>query len=116
MVCAVRRHVDMVERAWTEARKSENGLGRKLSGSVGRGHERRGIAVKTAQELGLAKLPDDELLRKVTERGDVLITMDRGFWSDGKFPLHQRGAIVFVDGKDAGIARTEGIELLMDSL
>ena len=41
--------------------------------------KRRGIAVKTAQELGLAKLPDDELLRKVTERGDVLITMDRDF-------------------------------------
>lgn len=75
--------------------------------------KRRGIAVKTAQELGLAKLPDDELLRKVTERGNVLITMDRDFWSDGKFPLHQRGAIVFVDGKDAGIARTDGFELLM---
>lgn len=74
---------------------------------------RRKVEVKTAQELGLAKLADDELLRKVTEQGCLLITMDKDFWSDGKFPLHQRGAIVFVDGKDASIGRTDGFELLM---
>ena len=74
---------------------------------------RRGIEVKTAQELGLAKLADDELLRQVTVRGYLLITMDKDFWCDRKFPLHERGAIVYVDGKDAGIASTDGFELLM---
>ena len=74
---------------------------------------RIGIDVKTAQELGLEKRADDELCRDVSARGYVLITMDRDFWSNVKFPLHERGAVVFVDGKDSTIARTDGFELLM---
>lgn len=35
------------------------------------------------------------------------------FWSDKKFPLHQRGGIIFVDGKNASIAETDGFELLI---
>lgn len=73
----------------------------------------RGIEVKTAQELRLEKLPDEELLRRVLELGHLLITMDGDFWSDGKFPLHKAGGVVFVDGEDEGIGNTEGFELLL---
>jgi predicted nuclease of predicted toxin-antitoxin system len=73
----------------------------------------RGIEVRTAQELGLGKRADDELLREVSGRNYVLITMDRDFWSDAKFPVHQRGVIVFIDAKDISIARTDGFELLI---
>lgn len=73
----------------------------------------RGMWVRTAQELSLSKLADDELLGRATERCCILITMDKDFWSDAKFPLHKDGAIVFLDGKDASIANTDGFELLM---
>jgi hypothetical protein len=48
---------------------------------------KRNIEVRTAQELGLHRLADEELLGRVLELGCVLITMDKDFWSDAKFPL-----------------------------
>lgn len=74
---------------------------------------RRGVEIKTAQELGAANLSDEELLGRVTKDGYLLITMDRDFWSDAKFPLHKAGGIIFIDGKDARISETDGFELLV---
>ena len=72
----------------------------------------RKFDVKTAQSLGWDKLPDKELLQKASQRACVLMTFDRHFWSDIKFPLHHRGGIIFIDGKDERIGRTEGFDLL----
>lgn len=73
----------------------------------------RGIDVRTAQSLGLERLADEDLLRRVTADGRVLVTLDRDFWSDEKFPIHQCGGVIFVDAKDEGIARSDGFELLI---
>lgn len=71
------------------------------------------IEVKTAQELGLHRLADEELLRRVLELGYALITMDGDFWSDAKFPLTGPGGIIFVEGSDQRIGETEGFGLLV---
>lgn len=73
---------------------------------------KRKFDVKTAQSLGWDKLSDKHLLQRVSKRGCVLITFDRDFWSDLKFPLHYPGSIIFIDGKDERIGRTEGFDLL----
>lgn len=75
--------------------------------------EGRNIDVKTAQSLGLERFADEDLLQRVKADGRVLITLDRDFWSDEKFPLHQSGGVIFVDGKDEGIGHTLGFELLL---
>jgi predicted nuclease of predicted toxin-antitoxin system len=56
-----------------------------------------GITVKTANELGLATVQDAELLSYAKREGLILLTLDDGFWSDKKYPIHQSGGIIFVD-------------------
>ena len=73
----------------------------------------RKIDIKTAQSLKLHTLADENLLPKVAELGYVLITLDRDFWSDEKFPLHQCGGVIFVVGEDERIGNTLGFELLI---
>jgi predicted nuclease of predicted toxin-antitoxin system len=74
---------------------------------------KRGIAVKTAQELGYAKLSDDDLLTRVAARGHCLITMDADFWSDRKIPLHQCGGIIYIDTTSQSFVDSDGLELLV---
>lgn len=71
------------------------------------------IEVRTAQELGLDRLPDDQLLREVAKRGMALITRDRDFLSDHKFPVHTSGMVVHLEGDGEGIGNTIGFELLI---
>jgi Domain of unknown function (DUF5615) len=73
----------------------------------------RRIDIRTAQSLGLHRLSDEDLLQKVAQRGCVLITLDRDFWSDSKFPLHQKGGIIFVDGKKEAVGESLGFELMV---
>lgn len=71
------------------------------------------IEVRTAQELGLHRLPDDQLLREAVKRGMVLITRDRDFLSDHKFPVHTSGMVVHLEGDGEGIGNSVGFELLI---
>lgn len=84
-----------------------------LPDGLGEQMKRYGFNLRTARSLKLNHLSDEDLLRRVSARGCVLITMDRDFWSDTKFPLHHAGAIVFVDGKDERIAESQGFGLLL---
>lgn len=82
------------------------------SGLVERLRKRR-IEVKTAQELRLHRLPDEQILQEAAKRGLYLITLDRDFWSDERFPLRSSGRLIFVDARDEHIAETNGFELLV---
>jgi predicted nuclease of predicted toxin-antitoxin system len=74
---------------------------------------KRGFQVRTAQELKIDRLPDEQILREATKRGLVLITLDRDFWFDDRFPLQSSGRLIFVDACDERIADTNGFELLV---
>lgn len=75
--------------------------------------QKRGIDVRTAQELGIHRLPDEQVLGEAAKRGLVLITLDRDFWSDERFPLRSSGRLIFIDARDERIANTNGFELLV---
>jgi predicted nuclease of predicted toxin-antitoxin system len=74
---------------------------------------KRGIEVKTAQELGIHRLPDEQILQKAADLGLYLITLDRDFWRDEQFPLRSSGRLIFVDARDERIAETIGFGLLV---
>lgn len=74
---------------------------------------KRGIDVQTAQELKIHTLPDEQILQEATRRGLFLITLDRDFWADDRFPLQSSGRLVFVDAWNERIASTNGFELLV---
>jgi predicted nuclease of predicted toxin-antitoxin system len=73
----------------------------------------RGVEVRTAQELNIQRLPDERILQEATKRGLSLITLDRDFWADDRFPLRSSGRLIFVDAHDGRIATTDGFELLV---
>lgn len=74
---------------------------------------KRKIEVKTARELGFEKLADDDLLRRVSAKGYILITLDADFWSDRKLPLRTCGSLVFIDSTNPEYSDSDGFELLM---
>jgi len=74
---------------------------------------KRGINVRTAQELGIHRLPDEQVLGEAARRELVLITLDRDFWSDDRFPLRSSGRLIFIDARGEGIADATGFELLV---
>lgn len=74
---------------------------------------KRGIEVRTAQQLDLHRLPDEQILHEAVKRGQVLITKDRDFLSERRFPLHSSGRVVFIDGDGDSFANTTGFELLI---
>ena len=74
---------------------------------------KRKIEVKTAQELGFEKLMDADLLKRVCAMGYVLLTLDAGFWSDRKIPLHQCGGLVQIESTNPTYSDSDGFELLM---
>ena len=71
-----------------------------------------GVEVRTAQQLKVGRHSDKNLLHEAAKRGMTLITLDRDFWSDGKFPLHERGRIAFLEGRDETFQETMGFALL----
>lgn len=71
------------------------------------------IEVRTAQELGLHRMSDEQLLHEADKRGMVLITRDHDFLSERKFPLHNSGKVVFVEGDGESIGGTMGFALLI---
>lgn len=74
---------------------------------------KRGIEVRTAQELKINKLADEQILQEARKRGLYLITLDRDFWSDTRFPLRPSGRLIFVDARDERISKTIGFELFL---
>jgi predicted nuclease of predicted toxin-antitoxin system len=60
---------------------------------------RAGIPVVAASEEGLAKRSDEEILAWTKRIGRVLLTLDRDFWDDRKFPLRKSPGIIFIDVK-----------------
>jgi hypothetical protein len=58
--------------------------------------------VRTAGELGLANLPDDELFQKAKRLQRTVLTNGPDFWSDSKFPLRLGGGAVVLDGGGSG--------------
>ena len=58
------------------------------------------------------RLEDHELLREVLSSGCELITMDKHFWSDRKFPLHRWGGIIYIDSGSSQFGGTVGFDLL----
>jgi len=74
---------------------------------------KRGIEVRTAQELKIDRFPDEQVLQEASKPGQFLITLDRDFWSDDRFPLQSSGRLVFIDARDEQIANRNGFELLV---
>ena len=72
-----------------------------------------GLEVLTAQELGLHRMSDEQLLQEVHKRGMTLLTRDHDFLSERKYPIHRSGKIVFVEGDGEGIGTTMGFALLI---
>lgn len=75
--------------------------------------KKRGIEVRTAQELKMHRFSDEQILQEAAKPGLFLITLDRDFRSDERFPLQSSGRLVFVDARDERIANTNGFELLV---
>lgn len=42
----------------------------------------RGIEVRTAQELGIDRMPDEQIVQEAANRGLTVITLDRDFWQE----------------------------------
>jgi Domain of unknown function (DUF5615) len=74
---------------------------------------KNGIEIRTAQELNLQRLADEDLLREAQKRGYVLISRDRDFLSDEKFPLHTSGRVIVVEGSDTEFEKGIGSSLLI---
>jgi len=56
-----------------------------------------GIPTVSATEKGHSTLPDKKIYQQAVKQHCVLLTMDRDFWNDRKFPLQKGGRIIFVD-------------------
>lgn len=54
------------------------------------------IDVKTASELNVSRLEDQDLLQYAKGIGRVLLTFDSDFWSDRKHPPEQGGGVILV--------------------
>lgn len=72
-----------------------------------------GLEVRTAQELHLHRMSDEQLLHEVDKKGMILITRDHDFLSERKYPVHRSGKIVFVEGDGEAIGITIGFALLV---
>ena len=55
------------------------------------------IPVETAFEAGLATHDDSDILVWAKRSNRVLITLDRDFWNDRKFPVQNVLGVIFVD-------------------
>jgi predicted nuclease of predicted toxin-antitoxin system len=75
--------------------------------------QHRGFEVQTAKKLNIHRLADQEILQEAEKRKLLLITLDRHFWSDDKFPLRPARRLVFIDAQDERIKNTDGFELLL---
>jgi predicted nuclease of predicted toxin-antitoxin system len=56
-----------------------------------------GIDIRTAQEMGVARLADPELFRWAKRSGRALLTMDEDLWSERRYPRGEGGGIVFLN-------------------
>ncbi|HDN67962.1 MAG TPA: hypothetical protein ENF86_03310 [Firmicutes bacterium] len=56
-----------------------------------------GIPTESAVETGLSTHPDENIYQQAKKRRRVLLTMDRDFWDDQKYPLQKGPGIIFVD-------------------
>ena len=56
-----------------------------------------GIPVRMASEDGLASHSDNDILAWARRSKRVLLTLDRDFWNDRKFPLQRVPGVIFVD-------------------
>lgn len=72
-----------------------------------------GLEVRTAQELQLHRMSDEQLLHEADKKDMILITRDHDFLSEHKFPLHKSGKIVLVEGDGKGIGGSMGFALLI---
>lgn len=55
------------------------------------------IPIRTASEDNLASRSDNDILAWAQRSKRVLITLDRDFWNDRKFPLRSVPGVIFVD-------------------
>lgn len=56
-----------------------------------------GLSVLTAYECNVATHADEAILAWSRRNGRVLLTMDRDFWDDRKFPLQVVPGVIFLD-------------------
>lgn len=56
-----------------------------------------GLVIDSVTESGLGRHPDENILQRARELGQVILTMDRDFWNDGKHPLQKSPGIIFID-------------------
>jgi hypothetical protein len=71
------------------------------------------IATLYAPEEGLSSRPDDQILAWARRSGGVLLTFDRDFWDDRKFPLQAVRGVIFVDVPAALFASALGAFMLV---
>ena len=58
---------------------------------------RAGILIRTASEDRVVTCSDDDILAWAKRSKRVLVTLDRDFWDDRKFPLQSVSGVVFLD-------------------
>lgn len=55
------------------------------------------ISVRSITEEGLLRHSDSDILQHANKAGYVLLTLDRDFWDDKKYPLQKIKGIIFID-------------------
>lgn len=55
-----------------------------------------GVPIASAVEIGRSTHPDENIYQQAKRRCKVLLTMDRDFWDDRKYPLQKGPGIIFV--------------------
>lgn len=55
------------------------------------------VSVRSSVEKGLKSRSDSDILQHANKAGYVLLTLDRDFWDDKKYPLQKVRGIIFID-------------------
>ena len=61
--------------------------------------KQQGFSITTLKELYKHKLTDPQVLSLAVDRGEILITEDRGFGNILEYPLYSHNGIIFVASK-----------------
>jgi len=65
-----------------------------------------GLDIKSAQEMGVAKLADPELFRFARKIERVLLTLDGKFWRERDYSVHLGGGVIWLDTGPQEVDRT----------
>ena len=55
------------------------------------------ISIISVHEMGVGNLEDEEILKLAKRKNKILLTMDKDFWNEQKFPINKFGGLIFLD-------------------